>query len=81
MYHKRYVKTEGSEEQSSAFLKRSTTEPIETGRVQPGTLVYLKPRTKQCVEKLEIPGLLSTTRILFSNIRDATHGKQVAPVS
>ena len=33
MYHKRYVKTEGSEEQSSAFLKRSTTEPIETGRV------------------------------------------------
>ena len=65
MYHKRYVKTEGSEEQSCAFLKRSTTEPIETGRVLPGTLVYLKPRPKQCVEKLEIPGLLSTTRILF----------------
>ena len=32
MYHKRYVKIEGSEEQSSAFLKRSTTEPIETGQ-------------------------------------------------
>ena len=81
MYHKIYVKTEGSEEQSSAFLKRSTTKPIETGRVEPGTLVYLNPRLKQCVEKLEIPGLPSTTRILFSSTQDATHGKQVAPVS
>ena len=33
MYHKKYVKTEGGEEQSSAFVKQSTTEPIETGRV------------------------------------------------
>ena len=29
---------------------------------------------KQCVGKLETPGLSSTTRILFSSIRDATGG-------
>ena len=38
------------------------------------------PRPKQCVGELEIPGLPSTARTLFSGLRVSTHGKQAGPL-
>ena len=58
------------------ILKR----PADCTRPGPSRLSFTpKPRPKQCVRELEIPGLTSTTRTLFSGLRVSTHGKQAGP--
>ena len=58
------------------ILKR----PADCTRPGPSRLSFTpKPRPKHRVEKLEIPGLPSTTRTLFSGLRVSTHGKQAGP--
>ena len=59
------------------ILKR----PADCTRPGPSRLSFTpKPRPKQCVGELEIPGLPSTTRTLFSGLRVSTHGKQAGPL-
>ena len=59
------------------ILKR----PADCTRLGPSRLSFTpKPRPKQCVGELEIPGLPSTTRTLFSGLRVSTHGKQAGPL-
>ena len=59
------------------ILKR----PADCTRPGPSRLSFTpKPRPKQCVGELEIPGLSSTTRTLFSGLRVSTHGKQAGPL-
>ena len=55
------------------ILKR----PADCTRPGPSRLSFTpKPRPKQRVGELEIPGLPSTARTLFSGLRVSTHGKQ-----
>ena len=59
------------------ILKR----PADCTRPGPSRLSFTpKPRPKQCVGELEIPGLPSTVRTLFSVLRVSTHGKQAGPL-
>ena len=59
------------------ILKR----PADCTRPGPSRLSFTpKPRPKQCVGELEIPGLPSTARTLFSGLRVSTHGKQAGPL-
>ena len=59
------------------ILKR----PVDCNRPGPSRLSFTpKPMPKQCVGELEIPGLPSTTRTLFSRLRISTHGKQEGPL-
>ena len=59
------------------ILKR----PADCTRPGPSRLSFTpKPRPKQCVGELEIPGLPSTTRTLFSGLRVSTYGKQAGPL-
>ena len=59
------------------ILKR----PADCTRAGPSRLSFRpKPRPKQCVGELEIPGLPSTARTLFSGLRVSTHGKQAGPL-
>ena len=59
------------------ILKR----PADCTRPGPSRLSFTpKPRPKQCVGQLEIPGPPSTTRTLFSGLRVSTHGKQAGPL-
>ena len=59
------------------ILKR----PADCTRLGPSRLSFRpKPRPKQCVGELEIPGLPSTARTLFSGLRVSTHGKQAGPL-
>ena len=59
------------------ILKR----PADCTRPGPSRLSFRpKPRPKQCVGELEIPGLPSTARTLFSGLRVSTHGKQAGPL-
>ena len=52
-------------------------QPADCTRPGPSRLSFTpKPRPKQCVGELEIPGLPSTARTLFSGLRVSTHGKQ-----
>ena len=39
-----------------------------------------KQKPKQCVGELEIPGLATIARTLFSGLRASTHGKQAGPL-
>ena len=59
------------------ILKR----PADCTRPGPSRLSFTpKPRPKQCVGELEIPGLPSTARTLFFGLRVSTHGKQAGPL-
>ena len=59
------------------ILKR----PADCTRPGPSRLSFTqKPRPKQCVGELEIPGLPSTARTLFSGLRVSTRGKQAGPL-
>ena len=59
------------------ILKR----PADCTRPGPSRLSFRpKPRPKQCVGELEIPGLPSTAKTLFSGLRVSTHGKQAGPL-
>ena len=50
-------------------------------RPDPSRLSFTpKPRPKQRVGELEIPGHPSTARTLFSGLRVSTHGKQAGPL-
>ena len=55
--------------------------PADCTRPGPSRLSFRpKPRRKQCVGELEIPGLPSTARTLFSGLRVPTHGKEAGPL-
>ena len=59
------------------ILKR----PADCTRPGPSRLSFTpKPRPKECVGELEIPGLPSTARTLFSALRVFTRGKQAGPL-
>ena len=59
------------------ILKR----PADCTRPGPSRLSFTpKPRPKQCVGELEIPGLPSTARTLFSGLRVSIHDKQAGPL-
>ena len=55
------------------ILKR----PADCTRPGPSRLSFTpKPRPKQCVGELELPGLPSTARTLFSGLRVSPHGNR-----
>ena len=59
----------------------SLKRPDDCTRRGPSRLSFTpKPRPKQCVGELEIPGLPSTARTLFPGLRVSTHGKQAGPL-